>query len=68
MKPRKNVNGFTLIELLIVIVLAGILAAIAVPMYSQHQRKSYRSSAKAVLLEEAQRAERYFTQNVPGEL
>ncbi len=63
MKTKTKSLGFSLIELLVVIVIVGILSAIAVPLYINHQRQSYRSDAKAVLLEQARLLERYFTAN-----
>lgn len=42
-------NGFTLIELLIVIVVVGILAAIAVPTYTQYMQRGHNTEAKAAL-------------------
>jgi prepilin-type N-terminal cleavage/methylation domain-containing protein len=45
----RNKNGFTLIELLIVVVLIGILAAIAIPKFASTKEKAYLASMKTDL-------------------
>ena len=44
-----NKKGFTLIELLIVVVIIGILAAIAIPKFANTKEKAYVASMKADL-------------------
>lgn len=55
--------GFTLIEVMIVVVIIGILAAIAYPSYQEQVRKSRRADATGVLTEAAQWLERFYTEN-----
>jgi len=47
--PLKNQKGFTLIELVIIIIMIGMLAAIAVPRYVDLKDKALAAGAKATL-------------------
>ena len=61
MPGRRRSGGFTLLELVIACAVVGVLSAIAYPSYTQYVLKSHRATAKAILSEQAQYMERYFT-------
>lgn len=46
---KRNTKGFTLIELLIVVVIIGILAAIAIPKFAATKERAYVASMKTDL-------------------
>ena len=56
-------KGFTLIELLIVVVIIGILAAIAIPKFANTKEKAYVASMKADLRNLVTAQEAYFSDN-----
>ena len=53
-------KGFTLIELLIVVVIIGILAAIAIPKFANTKEKAYVAAMKSDLRNLATAEESYF--------
>ncbi len=53
-------KGFTLIELLIVVVIIGILAAIAIPKFSATREKAYFAAMKSDLKNLASQQEIYY--------
>ena len=59
----KRQNGFTLIELLIVVAIVGILAAIAVPMYTDYILRSQLVEAHTGLSDLRVRMEQFFQDN-----
>ncbi len=54
-------KGFTLIELLIVVVIIGILAAIAIPKFSNTKEKAYLAAMKSDLRNLVTAEEAYFS-------
>ena len=60
--PNKN-RGFTLVELLLVIVIIGLLAAIAGPKFSNTKEKAYQVTMRGDLRNLAVAQEAYFFDN-----
>src|SRR5260370_37344327 len=59
-----NRKGFTLIELLIVVVIIGILAAIAIPKFANTKEKAYQASMKTDVRNLVTAEEGYFADSV----
>jgi type IV pilus assembly protein PilA len=59
----QNRKGFTLIELLIVVVIIGILAAIAIPKFANTKEKAYVAAMKSDLRNLVTAQEAYFADN-----
>jgi prepilin-type N-terminal cleavage/methylation domain-containing protein len=57
---RSRHSGFTLIELLIVVVIIGILAAIAIPKFANTKGKAYAASMRSDLRNLATAEEGYY--------
>ena len=60
---RNTRKGFTLIELLIVVVIIGILAAIAIPKFATTKEKAYLATMKTDLRNLVTAEEGYFSDN-----
>ena len=58
-----RIAGLTLIELMVVLLIIGILAAVAVPSYRQYVIRAHRTEAKTALLRLAANQERHYLQN-----
>ncbi|WP_339414404.1 type IV pilin protein [Pseudomonas sp. EA_35y_Pfl2_R5] len=56
-------SGFTLIEIMIVVLIIGVLAAIAYPSYDEYVKRGNRAEGQALLSDASARQERYFAQN-----
>jgi prepilin-type N-terminal cleavage/methylation domain-containing protein len=60
---RQGEKGFTLIELLVVIAIIGILAAIAIPQFTEYRKRGFDARSKSDLRNLATAEESYFVDN-----
>jgi type IV pilus assembly protein PilE len=60
---RVRQRGVTLLELMTVVMIIGVLSAIAIPSYRSYLMRSQRSDATAALLRVAQAQEKFYLQN-----
>lgn len=56
----RHLHGFSLMEVIIVMVILGVIAAIAIPNYSEYVLRGYRSSAQAFISDVASRQTQFF--------
>lgn len=62
MSPKATQRGMTLIELVVVVMIVGILAAVAIPSYRSYVLRSQRADAKDALLALATQQEKHYLQ------
>jgi type IV pilus assembly protein PilE len=60
---NRAVRGFSILELMIVVAIAVVIAAIAIPSYQEQARKSRRAAATAALIDASSRQEQFFLDN-----
>lgn len=63
MMRRAKEKGFTLIEVMIVVAIAAILLAVALPNYRDYVLRGNRTQGQSLLVEAAARQERFYAQN-----
>ncbi|MEF9995729.1 MAG: type IV pilin protein [Burkholderiaceae bacterium] len=63
MRRARHTRGFTLIELLVAMSIVALLAAVAIPAYTQYVDRSKRAEGRAALQRGLQAMERYYTAN-----
>lgn len=60
---KRKQSGVTLLELMTVVIIVGVLAAVAIPSYRRYTMRAQRSDATAALLRIAAAQEKFYLQN-----
>jgi type IV pilus assembly protein PilE len=63
MSIKRTSGGVSLIELMVALVILGIIAGIGYPSYQSYVRESRRAEGRNLLLDAANREERFFADN-----
>ena len=63
MRFTKKDDGFSLVEILVVMAILAIIASLAYPAYRTNAERTRRGDVRAIILENAQFMERFYTEN-----